>query len=188
MIRLTRHFLCSGLWIALGLGPAASLAAPDTAALARQLASHSPGCGSFNQSRWLADFEIDIKSSGTFVRSDEAIIWRTETPVVTEVHLSAANPDLPPGFRHVVPVMTALLGGEWERLRDHFAIDASGELDVWSAKLTPLDDRVASQLPLIRVTGGEVLESVQMHFADGDRLDLRLQAARCAADPAPPTP
>lgn len=188
MITLTRQLLCGGLGIALGLASTAASAGPDTTALARQLATNSPECGQFSQSRWLADFEIAIESSGTFMRRDEAIIWRTETPVATEVHLSADNPDLPPGFRLVLPVMTALLGGEWERLQTHFAIDASGELADWSAQLTPLDERVAARLPLIRVTGNQVLETIQMHFADGDRLDLHLASTRCPTDRAPQTP
>lgn len=188
MTGLTRQLLTAAFLIALGLSAATAVAAPDTAALARQLASHSPECGQFRQIRWLADFEIDIESTGTFRRTEEGIIWRTETPVETEVRLSADNPDLPPGFHLVLPVMTALLGGDWERLNEHFQIDVSGELAAWSAELTPLDSRVAAQLPLLRVAGGQLLENIEMIFADGDRLSLNLSAVECASDTVPQTP
>lgn len=179
MKHLARRLLSGMLLIALGQVSAISAAAPDTIALTRQLANHSPECGHFTQSRWLADFEIDVRSTGTFQQKDEAIIWRTETPVVTEVLLSAANPDLPPGFRVVLPIMTALLGGDWTRLQDHFQIDVAGELENWNAALTPVDSRVASRLPLIQVEGSTILETIVMNFADGDRLHLHLGAAVC---------
>lgn len=185
---LAPRLLGAPLLIALALGSSPSLAAPDTAALTRQLALHSPECGHFSQRRWLADFEIDVHSSGTFRQKDEAIIWRTETPVKTEVNLSAANPDLPPGFRIVLPIMTALLGGDWGRLQEHFRVEVTGELDSWRAALEPTDSRIAARLPLIQVEGSTVLETIVMNFADGDRLQLSLSPATCSPALAPHTP
>ncbi|WOD12048.1 LolA-related protein [Pseudomonas sp. NyZ704] len=163
-------------------------AAPDAAALSQQLAQHSPECGTFQQNRWLADFELDLPSSGSFQRLDQALIWRTETPVQTEIRLSQDNAELPPGYRMLLPVMTALLEGDWQRLQDHFQIVTDGELSSWAAKLTPLDSRVAATLPSIKVKGGQQLVHIAMAFADGDRLNIDLTPATCEPDPAPQAP
>lgn len=174
-----RQLLSAALLLSLGLNTAPSAAAPDSADLARQLTSHSPECGRFSQNRWLADFAIDIESTGTFRRTGEAIVWSTETPVQNTIHLSADNPDLPPGFRLVVPVMTALLGGDWERLNEHFQADISGDLASWQADLVPLDSRVATRLPKLHIEGGRLLEKIDMHFAEGDQLTLSLTPVQC---------
>lgn len=160
----------------------------DTDALSQQLAEQSPACGTFKQSRWLADFELDLPSSGSFQRLDDAIIWRTETPVRTEIRLSQDNSELPPGYRLLLPVMSALLGGNWQHLQDHFEIVPDGDLTSWSAQLTPRDSRVAATLPLIEVTGGHHLGTIAMSFADGDRLSIDLSPASCTLAPVPQQP
>lgn len=172
-----------------GMNAAGSVfAALDSDALSRQLAEQSPACGTFQQNRWLADFELDLPSSGSFQRFDDAVIWRTETPVRSEIRLSQDNTELPPGYRLLLPVMNALLGGNWQDLQDHFQIATEGDLSSWSAQLTPLDSRVAATLPLIEVSGGQQLETIAMRFADGDRLGIALSPATCTLDPVPQQP
>ena len=64
----------------------------DGAALSANLAEHSPECSRFEQTRWLADLEAELSSSGYFRRSGEGLVWHTLIPIDSRLVLSADNP------------------------------------------------------------------------------------------------
>lgn len=147
--------------------------------LLSHLRSNAPECGQFEQSRWLADFEMQLDSSGGFQRQADGLIWRTTQPVTSEIELSANNPDLPLGYQAILPVFNGLLAGDWQRLDDYFSTQVSGTLTAWRAELTPRNEQVAAQLITLVIEGAEQLEQIVLTFADGDRMDIRLSATPC---------
>ncbi|MEH6493815.1 LolA family protein [Halopseudomonas sp.] len=174
-----RHLL---LWAAM-LFSLSAVAELDSTTLGAQLAEHSPQCSHFAQTRWLADLEAELASSGYFQRSEQGLVWHTLTPVDSRLVLNADNPDMPLAYQVILPVLTGLLGGDWAALQQHFALQLQGELSDWRAELTPIDDAVAERLQLLQVRGGEQVEQLQIDFVSGDRMTLQLSAADCAALP-----
>ena len=146
-----------------------------------QLRASAPDCGRFEQSRWLADFEMHLNSSGEFRRLPEGLLWRTTQPVLSEVALTADNPDLPLGYQAILPVFNGLLAGNLDSLDAYFNTRVSGSPDQWRAELSPLNEQLATQLTGLVIQGAQQLEQISVSFGDGDRLQIRLFASACAA-------
>ena len=184
--RLTR---LAGLLLVLAMSTTVQ-AAEDSARLAgnvaNNLADNLANCANFEQRRWMADLDTQLVSAGYFLRQGDGLIWQTTSPVSDRVHLSPDDPDLPMSLEVMLPVLTGLLAGDWQALRQHFAITQTGEPDAWQARMTPLDDAVATRLESIRVNGGTQIEHLELAFVNDDRVDIQLTPADCAALEAPP--
>ena len=149
--------------------------------LLTQLRSNAPDCGRFEQSRWLADFEMHLNSSGEFQRQPDGLIWRTTQPVISEVALTTDNPDLPLGYQAILPVFNGLLAGNLDSLNEYFTTRLHGSSTAWRAELTPRSEQVAAQLTGLVIEGAEQLEHIAVTFGDGDRMDIKLTPTACSA-------
>ena len=158
-------------------------AVPDTTdtELLTQLRNNAPECGRFEQSRWLADFEMHLNSSGEFQRQPDGLIWRTTSPVISETALTENNPDLPLGYQAILPVFKGLLAGNLDALNDYFTTQLHGSSAAWRAELTPRSEQVAAQLTSLVIEGAEQLEKISVAFGDGDRMDITLLPSDCSA-------
>lgn len=186
MRHTTLHAAC--IVLLLGVTPS-TWAALDADTLAERLAANAPQCGRFEQSRWLADLETRLDSRGYFQRQDDALVWQTIAPVKDRVVLSEDNDDLPLSFQVMTPVFTGLLSGDWQALERHFTIELSGQLEDWQANLAPSEAAVAERLSRLVVNGDQQVERVELEFADGDRLELKLTPAACdSLDNGNPSP
>lgn len=152
------------------------------AELINHLRSNAPDCGRFEQSRWLADFEMYLNSSGEFQRLANGLIWRTTEPVTSEVALTADNPELPLGYQAILPVFNGLLGGNLDSLDEYFSSRLNGTTAAWRAELTPRNEQVATQLTGLVIEGAGQLEHIAVTFADGDRMDIQLIANICSGE------
>jgi len=188
--RLTRLIRLAGLLLVLAASTSARAADSVTDNVANNLADNVANslasCANFEQRRWMADLDTQLTSTGYFLRQGDGLIWQTTSPVADRVQLTPGDPDLPMSLEVMLPVLTGLLAGDWQALRQHFAIDQSGEPDAWQARMTPLDDAVATRLESIRVSGGEQIERLELAFVNDDRVDIQLTPADCAALEAPP--
>lgn len=173
--------------LALLLPLAAPVCAQITdAELIEQLTARSVDCGNFEQSRWLADFQLQLDSRGQFKRQPDALIWRTAEPVLSEVVLSADNPELPLGYQVILPVFNGLLGGDLDALDNNFSRELSGTKDAWQATLTPHNPQLAAHLTWLRIQGGTQLEQISVQFGDGDRIQIQLTSSPCNEPGATP--
>ena len=153
----------------------------DSDALAEQLARHTPQCGRFEQSRWLADIETQLNSHGDFQRLEEGLVWQTTSPIQDRVLLSRHNDDdLPPGFLVIAPVFTGLLSGEWRELEHFFSVELKGDLHDWKARLLPKEAVIAERLTQLLASGGQQVEQLTLEFTDGDQLDITLTPTACS--------
>lgn len=184
-LRLTRLIRLAGLLLVLAASTSAQAVDDVTDNVANNLADNVANslasCANFEQRRWMADLDTQLVSTGYFLRQGDGLIWQTTSPVADRVHLTPGDPDLPMSLEVMLPVLTGLLAGDWQALRQHFAIDQTGEPDAWQARMTPLDDAVATRLESIRVSGGERIERLELAFVNDDRVDIRLTPADCAA-------
>ena len=154
---------------------------PSLPQLSRQLEQHQPACVSFEQNRWMADLQTELPSAGYFRRQPSGLVWQTLSPIEDRVVLSADNPELPPGLKALLPVLTGLFDGNWASLEGHFSVRLGGNLDDWQAQLAPLDRAIAERLQGIELDGAEQVEHLQVSFTDGDRLRLELSPLPCDA-------
>lgn len=160
---------------------------PSLTALSQQLGEQAPDCVRFEQRRWMQDLGTELPSSGYFQRQASGLVWQTLSPVKDRVVLSADNPDLPPGLKALLPVLSGLLAGNWDRLEQHFKVDLSGSMAAWQAELEPLDSAVAERLEGVRLSGSSKVDHLKVSFVDGDRLTLELTPLDCTQlDEAPP--
>ncbi|MDN6298197.1 MAG: outer membrane lipoprotein carrier protein LolA [Halomonas sp.] len=165
--------------VALTLATAAPATLADEHSAAELPSIELARCARFEQQREMADLDVTLDSAGYFLRQDDALIWQTTRPVADRVRLSPDNPDLPRSLSLMLPVLTGLLDGNWQALRQHFAIDPAGESGDWQARLTPLDAAVAERLERIDASGGQRVERLNLAFANGDRVVIRLTPTDC---------
>ncbi|QEM80529.1 LolA-related protein [Halomonas binhaiensis] len=160
-----------------GSGANASL---DLAELSQRLSEKAPECVEFQQQRWLADLGTQVDSQGYFQRQPQGFIWQTLAPVNDRVVLTPDNPDLPPGLKTMLPVLSGLLQGNWASLEQHFSIDLQGSIKQWNTTLTPSDDVVSERLEQIQLNGADRIDQLHLDFRNGDRLMLELSAVSCS--------
>lgn len=147
-----------------------------------QLAQTPSLSGRFVQQRYLDDLETTLESSGRFdYRRGERVRWRLERPVTEELTVDKAGirrdgeplDDDPAG---VAGLILQLMDGNLRALEDRFRISLEGDPEAWQAQLLPRQPGLADYLDAIRLSGGRLLERVEMKMHDGDRLTVTLDA------------
>ena len=141
--------------------------------------------GRFVQERHLKGITSSLKSEGNFVLAPgKGLIWRIEQPIQTvtvitpagirqiingsEVqHIDSARV---PFIGHFYDMLNGALTGDWSALRHDFAVKSTGDRKAWRTVLTPQrpGDPVAKFLASIVISGGKMVDHVDIHRANGD--------------------
>lgn len=162
--------------------------------------------GRFVQQRHLQGLASTLKSSGTFVLAPgKGLIWRIEDPIETitvitpagvrqivngsEVqHVDSAKV---PFVAHFYDMLNGGLMGDWTAMRHDFAVKTTGDRAAWRTVLTPLhpDDPIAGMLASIVITGGKMVDGVDINRTNGDSehmafLDQTVSSAALSEDDA----
>jgi hypothetical protein len=190
---------------AVAIGSFASICLADPA-MGPALAPGQTLHGRFMQERHLKGLTSTLKSEGTFVLAPgRGLIWRIEVPIqATTVitpfglrqiingnevqHLDAARI---PFIAHFYDMLNGALMGDWTALRHDFAVKTTGSRDAWRTVLTPLhpNDPIAGMLQSIVVTGGKMVNGVDINRTNGDFesmafLDQTISSVALSADDA----
>ncbi|UYG06901.1 outer membrane lipoprotein carrier protein LolA [Halomonas sp. M4R1S46] len=153
----------------------------------------TPGLeGRFVQTRYLADLDSQLESTGHFrYERDVRVVWTLETPVEERLEFSAASPpEVGADDRRqaqAAALFLDLLQGHWPALEERFTLTLSGDADAWRVTLRPRQAALRQRIDEIRLHGGRYLERLALDAANGDRLRVRLfdQRAAEAGDAAP---
>jgi hypothetical protein len=162
--------------------------------------------GRFVQERHLQGLASTLKSSGTFVLAPgKGLIWRTEEPIkiITVItpagirqivngsevqHVDSAKV---PFVAHFYDMLNGALMGDWTAMRHDFAVKTTGDRAAWRTVLTPLrpDDPIAGMLASIVITGGKMVDGVDINRTNGDSehmafLDQTVSSAALSGDDA----
>jgi Outer membrane lipoprotein carrier protein LolA-like len=141
--------------------------------------------GRFVQERHLQGLASTLKSSGTFVLAPgKGLIWRIEDPIRTTTVITPAgirqiingsevqriDAARLPFIAHFYDMLNGALMGDWAAMRHDFAVKTTGDRNAWRTVLTPLrpDDPIAGMLTSIVVSGGKVVEDVDINRTNGD--------------------
>lgn len=146
--------------------------------------------GRFTQSRNLKGIAAPLKSSGSFVLSPgKGLIWRVESPIQTTTVITPAGirqiingnevqrieAAKVPFVAHFYDMMNGALMGDWTAMRHDFAVSTTGDRRAWRTVLTPLrpNDPIAGMLASIVISGGQMVDSVDINRANGDSEQIR---------------
>ncbi|WP_157956831.1 LolA family protein [Salinicola aestuarinus] len=161
--------------------PPAAADAFDLDALQRELTQAPSVTGRFEQQRELADLDATMTSRGHFrFERGERVVWQLEQPVEERITLTpeaivnASGDRAPPGGEQVARLFLELLEGDWASLESRFAIALDGSAEAWQVTLTPKAEALARRIREIHLSGGESVDTLEMHAPNGDRLRVRL--------------
>jgi hypothetical protein len=141
--------------------------------------------GRFVQERHLAGLASPLRSEGSFVlAAGRGLIWRGEKPFATVTVLTPAGvmqsvdgkevQRLPaarvPFLSRFYAMLSGALAGDWTAMEHDFTVDRQQDQPLWTIVLHPRspDDPASAPLQSITVTGGELVEAVEIHRANGD--------------------
>jgi len=174
--------------ILLGLALLLSAASPawafDLSELMSQLARQKSGEAGFVEQRFVRGVDGPLNSAGTLsFTAPDKLARKTVTPrpesMMVEgntLTLSRAGRtrtltlDSMPELQGMVDALRGTLMGDSKLLQQHFRTELAGSPANWTLDLKPLDERLASQVKSVRLSGrqGQVL-GVEMEFIGGDR-------------------
>jgi len=162
--------------------------------------------GRFVQERHLQGLASTLKSSGSFLLAPgKGLIWRIEEPIQTITvitpagirqiingnvvqHIEAARL---PFIAHFYDMLNGALMGDWSAMRHDFAVKTTGDRGAWRTVLTPLrpDDPIAGILGSIVVSGGKMVDGVDINRPNGDSehmafIDQTVSSVALSADDA----
>lgn len=146
--------------------------------------------GRFTQSRNLKGIAAPLKSSGSFVLlPGKGLIWRVENPIQTTTVITPAGirqiingnevqrieAAKVPFIAHFYDMMNGALMGDWTAMRHDFAVSIMGDRRAWRTVLMPLrpNDPIAGMIASIVISGGQMVDSVDINRANGDSEQIR---------------
>lgn len=178
--------------LALVATPAFAIDLPAVMAL---LAQRKSGQARFTEERVVSGFDSPLRSSGTLsFQAPDRFTRQTLEPRAESMEVNGNQLVLQRGGRtrtmalDAVPELAALvdairgtLGGDATLLKKHFRTDISGSDAQWVLALTPLDKRLAEQVPGIEIVGqnGD-LRSVELRLRGGDRSLMLIDPLKAA--------
>lgn len=188
--RLLRNLATIAALAAMAVTPAWALDLPE---LMTMLGKQKQGEANFVEQRYVRGFDGPLSASGTlsFTAPDrlvrKTLSPRPETMSVEGNSLVLSRSgrtrtltlDSIPELLGLVEAMRATLAGNSTVLERYFRTRVSGNPDNWAIDLAPVDERLASQVNSLRLTGraGEVL-GVEMEFRGGDRSVMTISPRR----------
>ncbi|MEX3775128.1 outer membrane lipoprotein carrier protein LolA [Pseudomonas sp. MYb118] len=176
------------LFAALALLCLSSIAhAFDLQQLSDQLARPEVIHGQFTQEKHLRALPQPLTSQGTFVLAkNHGLLWLLKTPLQQDYRITAkgiARRDA--GGWQMLPgksagaeqnrLFLAVLQGDSSGLQRDFELSLSGDAQNWTLALVPRSLLLKQVFNQINITGGELVNSIELLETQGDRTLLRMR-------------
>lgn len=186
MKALTRFTLLIGLLLTALSSQAEQLTLDQ---LSQQLSQHPVVRGPLIQEKHLRALPQPLTSSGTFVlAADAGLLWKLEKPLKQDYRIDANGIakrtadgwQMQPG-RDVAAQQSKLfldvLKGNHSGLARNFDLQLSGDAKAWTLALTPTSLLLKQVFSRIDISGGELVERIELHETQGDRTLMRMPAS-----------
>lgn len=177
-----------GAALGLFLTAAAQLAlAFDLDQLSEQLGKPKVVRGSFIQEKHLRALPQPLTSRGTFVLAkDYGLLWLLERPLQQDYRIDEQGiaRRAEHGWQFVAQqsataqqnrLFLAVLKGDSSGLRQDFDLSLSGSADNWQLDLTPRSVLLKQVFRAIVISGGALVQRIELQETQGDSTVLRLQ-------------
>ena len=164
--------------------------AQDEGALAQiqtMLARPAAMCGAFVQKKSLVGLRRPVLSSGRFcMLPDRGVLWSTELPFLSTLRLtheeivesqgervtSRLSASKEPTVGVISELLYSVLAGDFQLLRNGFAITASVASSTWNARLVPKSASMRRVIDVIELTGADFVREITITDASGDRTSI----------------
>lgn len=183
---ITRYMsrIASGLLLA---GIAQLAMAFDLDQLSEQLGGPEVVRGSFIQEKHLRALPQPLTSRGRFVLAkDYGLLWLLERPLQQDYRIDAQGiaRRSEQGWQFVAQqsataqqnrLFLAVLKGDSSGLRQDFELSLSGSAEAWQLDLTPRSVLLKQVFKAIVISGGELVQRIELQETQGDSTVLRLE-------------
>jgi len=188
-----KRFLHSlGVCGALLLGAVALPAqAFDLRDLQQQLQATPVVRGQFVQQKFLRSLPQPLTSNGLFVLSSErGLLWELRVPLFQDLLITPEGiyrrgdggkwQALPQqiGSGRESRLFLAVLAGDTKGLQDNFDMQVSGSAGAWQLVLIPKSSLLKQIFQDIRITGGKLVDRIELRETQGDRTVMEMKNAR----------
>lgn len=181
--------IASGLLLA---GMAQLAMAFDLDQLSTQLGAHEVVRGSFIQEKHLRALPQPLTSHGKFVLAKEhGLLWLLERPLQQDYRIDGKGiaRRSEQGWQFVAQqtataqqnrLFLAVLKGDSSGLRQDFELSLNGTAEAWQLDLTPRSVLLKQVFKAIHISGGELVQRIELEEVQGDSTVLRLEDNRAA--------
>lgn len=166
----------------------------DIKDLESQLQSTAVVRGDFIQEKFLRSLPQPLTSRGAFtLATGQGLLWHAHTPIeldmrITPQGIARLGPD---GSWQAMPghsggnresrLFLSVLAGDTQGLQSNFAIAVSGDAQAWELTLTPQSAMLRQIFDRIHITGGKLVDRIELFETQGDRSVLNMVNAQPAA-------
>ncbi|KIQ05678.1 MULTISPECIES: outer membrane lipoprotein carrier protein LolA [Pseudomonas] len=157
--------------------------------LGKQLSQHAVVRGPFIQEKHLRALPQPLTSTGEFVlTADASLLWKLRKPLQQDYRIDSKGiarrtPDgwqMQPG-RDVAAQQSRLfldvLKGDHTGLARDFDLQLSGDAKAWTLTLLPTSMLLKQVFSRIDISGGDLVERIELHETQGDRTLMRMPAS-----------
>lgn len=166
----------------------------DIQDLQTQLQSAAVVRGEFIQDKFLRSLAQPLTSRGSFTLvTGKGLLWRAKSPIALDMRITAQGISrrTPDGSWQPVPahsgggresrLFLAVLAGDTTGLQDNFDIAIEGVAANWKLTLTPRSVLLKQIFDHIHISGGQLVDTIELIETQGDRSVLRMVNAQAGA-------
>ena len=159
----------------------------DLQQLSQQLAKPQVIHGQFIQEKHLRALPQPLTSTGTFVLAkDHGLLWQLKTPLQQDYRITAQGIARRNGSEwQMLPgksagaeqnrLFLAVLQGDSSGLQRDFDLQLQGQSNAWSLTLTPRSLLLKQVFNQINITGGQLVQRIELQETQGDSTLLKMQ-------------
>ena len=144
--------------------------------------------GQFEQTKYIAQIDANLASSGTFsYQAGKQITWHTSTPVestltLTPEHIvsqqngqtvSSISNEQSPVVAVFSDIFFGVMTAQWSLLQNYFDITPELDGEQWRATLTPNDANIAQAVTQVTLSGNQLLQHVVLTEPNGNTTSIR---------------
>ena len=159
----------------------------DLQQLSQQLAKPQVIHGQFIQEKHLRALPQPLTSTGTFVLAkDHGLLWQLKTPLQQDYRITAQGIARRTGSEwQMLPgksagaeqnrLFLAVLQGDSSGLQRDFDLQLQGQSNAWTLTLTPRSLLLKQVFNQINITGGQLVQRIELQETQGDSTLLKMQ-------------
>lgn len=163
-----------------------SIWAFDSAQLTQQLASAEVVRGEFVQEKHLRSLAMPLTSRGQFVLSKQfGLLWQVQQPFAQSYRINGQGVALltENGWQsqsgqsvaaRQSQLFLSVLQGDQSALEADFNLELQGNAEQWTLQLLPKALFLQQIFKVIEISGGALVEQIELHESQGDRTLMRM--------------
>lgn len=156
----------------------------DEQTLIQHLTIKNTQKGQFQQTRQLKNLPYPIKSQGEYTLNKEELHWHTQSPIENQIKINQEgiwqqNAQQWTRQQNISEktqsqLLLALFKGDTASLKQHFALELSGDKENWQLELKPKSQILKQIFHKIEIQGAEHIQKITIEETQGDTNTIEL--------------